>query len=165
MGLLTPILGGLASALLALAYHPGPSIWGEIVLGKEEMVLLVEGAADRLTTNLGLHRKPIGPSEPPEVEKLKNEISEFCTERLLVKRVNAKGKQQLSEVPADSPSRIVLFESEPSGELRLLLEEFGLTSVLLSPCEMLCAEERQGGANYFSVMRRNTERLLSALAP
>lgn len=62
------------------------------------MVFLVEGAADPLTTNLGLHRLLIGPMEPQEVENLRAAVSEFFRTGLQVELDGRRGEPELTDL-------------------------------------------------------------------
>ena len=88
----------LVPAALASGAHPGPSVWGEIVLRDREMVFLVEGAADPLTTNLGLERLLIGPLSPSEEAQVRSEVLEFCSQKLRVELDDSRRAPELTDL-------------------------------------------------------------------
>lgn len=65
----------------------------------------------------------------------------------------------------ETPARFILWESEPlAATAARLRADFGLESVVVSPCELLSPEERASGANLLDTLRRNGEALARALA-
>lgn len=78
--------------------HPGPSIWGEITLRESDLVLLIEGAADPLTTNLGLERLLIGPLEPAEEARARAGVLDFCNRKLKVELDDVAVPPELTEL-------------------------------------------------------------------
>ncbi len=62
------------------------------------------------------------------------------------------------------PAKILLWEAEPTPEVaEQLASEFGLISIVFSPCESLDAAAIEAGEDYLTVMRANVERLREAL--
>lgn len=60
----------------------------------------------------------------------------------------------------DHPAKYLLWEAEPSEEIaRQMLDEFGLESVVFSPCEALDAEQLKRGEDFLTVMNRNVDHL------
>lgn len=65
---------------------------------------------------------------------------------------------------ASHKAQVILWEGQPSPEIEeRLRSEFGLISVLFSPCESLGAEDRAAGIDYLSIMNANIDRLAEAL--
>ncbi len=64
--------------------HPGPSIWGEMVMHEDHMVFMIEGAAGPLTTNLGLDVLLLGPLDEAVTLRLREEIAAFFAEHMPV---------------------------------------------------------------------------------
>ena len=61
-------------------------------------------------------------------------------------------------------ARFLIWESTPRREVAELLEDdFGLESVVFSPCEVLPAAEREQGVDYLAAMRENVLRLAPAI--
>ncbi len=59
---------------------------------------------------------------------------------------------------------IILWEAEPLPAIAAKLEsDFGLRSVVFSPCELLSIEAARSGEDYLSVMEANLDRLAAAL--
>lgn len=63
-------------------------------------------------------------------------------------------------------ARIMLWESFPKEEIASRLQtEFGIGSVEFSPAETITAAERESGADYFTMMKRNAANLSAAIQP
>ena len=72
----------------------------------------------------------------------------------------------IAETQKHSPARFLLWESEPTKEIRERFEgELHLTSVVFSPCELMSPEDLESGADYLTVMRTNLADLAQVLAP
>lgn len=65
------------AALLASNVHPGPSVWGDMVLEKTGLDFKVEGAADPLTTCIGAPFLMLGPIEPEERKAIEARVAEY----------------------------------------------------------------------------------------
>jgi zinc transport system substrate-binding protein len=76
-------------------------------------------------------------------------------------------KAQLEEIRsrlASHKAPIILWEGQPSPEIENRLQsEFGLESILFSPCESLGAGQRAAGEDYLTIMNANIDRLAEAL--
>lgn len=70
--------------LAVTALHPGPSIWGDFRLSDQEVVLVVEGAADPLTTNLRAPYLLLGPRTDAERRVCEAELERTFRERFPV---------------------------------------------------------------------------------
>lgn len=75
---------------------------------------------------------------------------------------DAEAMAGLARAQEETPARFILWESEPTEEIRERFErELGLTSVVFSPCELMDPAELAAGVDYLTVMLKN----LKALAP
>jgi len=114
-----------------------------MVYGKEA-ILASHPAYNYIARRYGWHIKnlDLDPEEMPDEEAL------------------AEIRSLLGEFPA----RYILWESAPRPEVAARLKAlFGLTSVEISPCELLSPEQRKAEADFLSVMKTNAERLRPVL--
>jgi len=78
----------------------------------------------------------------------------------------AKIMAALAEAQQKTPARYVLWECEPTKEIReRFKQELHLTSVVFSPCELMAPEDLESGADYMTVMRKNLADLAAVLTP
>ena len=72
----------------------------------------------------------------------------------------AETMAEVAEKLKTHPAKWLLWESDPTAEAVQLLEsEFGVKSIVFSPCELLPAAEQSKGSDFLSVMKANAERL------
>ncbi|MDA0813382.1 MAG: zinc ABC transporter substrate-binding protein [Verrucomicrobia bacterium] len=73
---------------------------------------------------------------------------------------NAEAMAAIADKLKAHPAKWLLWESQPITEAAQMLEsEFGVKSIVFSPCELLSAAERAKGADYLSVMKANVAEL------
>lgn len=65
----------------------------------------------------------------------------------------------------DRPARFLLWEGEPTEQIAgRIRSELGLESLVVSPCEVVSAEDRAAGEDFLVVLGRNAEALEKALS-
>jgi hypothetical protein len=80
------------------ATHPGPSIWGEIVIEPTKVLFKIEGAADPFRTNFRLPHLPIGPLEEDQVAANRAAIEKFMRDDVVVKLDDVEVEPLLVEI-------------------------------------------------------------------
>ncbi len=98
--------------ILAVAAHPGPSLWGDFRLSATEAVLVIEGAADPLTTNLGAPHLLLGRLTAAEREASERHVERFFRERVPVELDGVPVRPALRElIVQDGPPEDASFRS------------------------------------------------------
>ena len=70
---------------------------------------------------------------------------------------------RLRDFLKDHPAEHLLWEAEPSEEIaQKMYNEFGLRSIVYSPCETMESEPLEQGEDFLTVMNRNVDRLRQA---
>lgn len=70
----------------------------------------------------------------------------------------------IAEQTKQTPAKVLIWEAEPKPEIAAKIRErCALASLVVSPCEMLSAEQKQAGLDYVGVMKRNVEVFRNAL--
>ncbi|MCB1094297.1 MAG: zinc ABC transporter substrate-binding protein [Verrucomicrobiae bacterium] len=78
---------------------------------------------------------------------------------------SAETMAEISEKLKSHPAKWLLWESDPTPEGAQMLEsEFGVKSIVFSPCELLPASEQKAGSDYLTVMRTNAEQLRQVIS-